>query len=114
MFKTIRILGISLVLAILQISHSYAAGYVGEGTIAFMQNAYGGWIMTTNGLNTNPDNCSINIVMLAQTYSQYKEVYSFLLSAYIAQKKVNIYVDGCHTAGYKLFSFVYTNWNPGP
>src|SRR5712691_10720487 len=109
MFKTIRMLGAFLALAALQISQGYAEGYAGPGTIAFIQNAYGQWILVTNGANSNPDNCSVNIVMLEQTHPQYKELYALLLGTFLAQKNVNIYVSGCHSAGYKLLSFVGTN-----
>jgi hypothetical protein len=89
----------------------HAGDYVGKGTISVMQNAYGGWILKTNGTANNPDGCSKNIVILEGTHDQYKEVYGLLLSAYTAAKKVNIFVDGCHANGYKKLSFVYSDWN---
>ena len=109
MFKTIRILGVFLALATLQISPGHADGYAGPGTITYLQNGYGQWILVTNGANSNPDNCSVNIVMLDRAHPQYKELYALLLGAYLAQKTVNIYVSSCHSAGYKLLSFVGTN-----
>ena len=89
----------------------YAGDYVGSGTIKMMKNAYGGWILNTNGTTNNPDGCSKNIVILESTHGQYKEVYSLLLSAYTAAKPVNIYVNGCDANGYNKFSFVYSSWN---
>lgn len=83
-------------LAIILLSaNTFAAGYVGNGTIKMMQNAYGGWIMHTNGAANNPDVCAKNTIILSSSYGpQYKEVYSFLLSAYTAVKPVQIYVNG--------------------
>ncbi len=84
-----------------------AAGYVGNGAVKFIQNAYGGWIFSTDGADSNPDECAKNIIILNGNHAQYKELYSFLLSSFMAGKKINVYVNGCHSAGYKLLSFVY-------
>ena len=88
-----------------------AAGYTGSGTIGMMQSAYGGWLLATNGPASNPDTCSNNYVLLLPSHPQYKELTAFLLAAYVASKPVNVYVDGCHSAGYKIFSFVFSTWN---
>lgn len=84
-----------------------AADYVGNGAIKFIQNAYGGWIFSTDGANANPDGCAKDIIILNGNHAQYKELYSFLLSSFMAGKKINVYVNGCHSAGYKLLSFIY-------
>jgi|SRR5882724_9535945 len=110
MFKMIKIVGVSLVLATLHISQSRAEGYIGGGTITYLQNAYATeWILFTDGTNLNPDNCSQNLVMLQRAHLQFKELYALLLAAFLTQKKVSIYVSGCHSAGYKLLSFVGTS-----
>ena len=88
-----------------------SASYVGVGEIKTMQNAYGGWLLSTSGAANNPETCSKNIVILENTHPQYKEMYSLLLAAYTANKQVNIAVQGCHEKGYKILSFVYTAWN---
>jgi len=92
-------------------SEAYCAGYVGTGTIRYLQNAYTGWIIITNGTAENPDACSKNIIYIDSNASQFKDIFSFLLTAYTAAKPVNIYVNGCNPQGYKLFSFVGSTWN---
>lgn len=89
----------------------HAGEYLGTGEITTMQNAYGGWIMNTNGANNNPDNCTKTHAILESSHNQYEELYSLLLTAYTAKKQVNINVSGCHNNGYKIISFVHTNWN---
>lgn len=90
---------------------SFAADYVGMGKINMMQNAYNGWIVKTTGLALNPSMCSKNVIMLDGNHPQYKEIYSFLLTAYTAAKDVNITVDGCDANGYKKLTMVYSTWN---
>jgi len=92
-------------------NNANAKGYLGNGEISVMQNAYGGWILSVNGDNNNPDGCSKTNVILENTHDQYKELYSMLLSSYVANKKININVNGCHSDGYKKLDFVYTKWN---
>lgn len=75
-----------------------------------MQNSYGGWIVLAAG-SPNPDSCALAHVLLPPTHSQYKELTAFLFAAYTTGKPVNIYVEGCHSAGYKQLSFVISNWN---
>src|SRR5260221_4128110 len=107
MFKMIRMLVIVLTLATLQISPGYADGYVGPGTITYLQNAYNTqWILIPSGANSNPDSFPTNIVMLDHANLQYKEGYALLLIAYLTQMTLNIYVSGCTSTGYKLLAFV--------
>ena len=108
--KSFKILSI-IFAALLYSTTILAGGYVGDGTIRMMQNAYGSWILITNGAEDNPDDCSKNTVILEKSLAQYEEVYGFLLSAYLAAKPVNIYVNGCDANGYKKFAFVYSSWN---
>ena len=98
-------------LALLPFTSNANENYLGSGEITNFQNAYGGWIFGTSGANNNPHGCSKSSVILESSHSQYKEIYSLLLSAYLSRKIVNINVSGCHEAGYKKLSFVYTKWN---
>lgn len=100
-----------LIFVFLTAGNAFSAGYVGDGTVHFMQNAYGGWIFSTNGSDDNPDQCLNNTVILESSHQQYKEIYSFLLAAYTSGKEVNIYVNGCNTAGYKKLDFIFSAWN---
>jgi len=97
---------VTSVLAMWSIS-AVAGGYLGTGKTIYMQNAYGGWILKTNGTNTNPDGCSKDNTILEPTHGQYKELYSLILSAYMANRNVRFYVDGCHYAGYMKLNFLY-------
>jgi hypothetical protein len=100
-----------MIILILVPNLSFATAYVGSGSIRTMQNAYGGWIINTNGSQDNPDNCSKNTVILQSDHGQYQEMLSFLLTAYAANKPVNVAVNGCHSAGYKKLVFVHSAWN---
>ena len=90
-------------------STATAGDYLEVGKVTFMQNAYGGWLIRTEGATSNPDNCSKDTVILEGAHSQYKEIYSFLLSSYMANRKVRLYVNGCHSAGYMKLSFLYSS-----
>lgn len=91
-------------------STAWSASYVGNSKIDKMQSAYGGWLIWLESGNANPDGCTSQTVLLQGSHHQYEELYSFLLTAYAAEKPVNIAVQGCHTSGAKLFQFVYTDW----
>lgn len=92
-------------------SPAVASGYTNNGTIKYMQQAYGGWLFSLTGSNSNPDQCQHNKILLTGTSPQFDQIYSMLLAAYLAKKPVNIYVSGCHSAGYKQFNFIFTDWN---
>ena len=106
----IAALGLRTVVAVGVASFSMSAlsgGYVGWGAVSYMQSAYGGWLLQFQGAVNNPDNCSQGeYVILLPTHPQYKELYTFLLAAHLTKEQLTVYVDGCHSAGYKLLSFV--------
>ena len=83
---------------------------MGPGQVAYLQSAYGGWLIFMSGIpspNPNPDSCPVNSgILLDPTAPQYKEHLALLMSAQIAKTPVNIFVAGCHSAGYKLLYFV--------
>jgi hypothetical protein len=101
-------------IALMYLSCIYGAlasgGYMGAGQVAYMQSAYGGWLIFMSGIpnpNPNPDGCSNNWgIFLDPGAPQYKEHLALLMSAQIAKTPINIYVAGCHGAGYKLLYFV--------
>ena len=89
---------------------AWAAGHIGVGQVQNMQSAYGGWLLFMSGTNANPDSCPVNIAILDPSFvpQQYKEYVALFMSAQIAKTPINIFVAGCHGAGYKLLYFVVT------
>lgn len=87
---------------------AHSAGYV-SGKVDIMQQAFGGWIVKLEG-NQNPDGCSKDHIILSSSVSQYDEIYSMFLTAYVAEKSLTVHVNGCDAAGYKQYSFIYANW----
>jgi hypothetical protein len=88
-----------------------SGGLMGSGQIQNMQSAYGGWLIFMTGTNANPDGCPTNIPLLIPSGPQetnYKELFAVFWSAQLTKTQVNIYVAGCHPAGYKLVYFLVT------
>jgi len=91
---------------------SWAGGYLNNAEITTMSQAYGGWILNVSHANPpNPDGCSQTNIVFLPTLSQYDEMYAILLAAYTANKKINIYVNGCHANGHMKVQFFRTTWN---
>jgi len=100
-------LPISLIFAV---SQSFASGYVGNKEIVVMTTAYDSVLLNFDSPG-NPDGCSQPNVILEPSHVRFDEMYAILLTAYTTGRKVNIFVSGCDSVGFKKAHFVRAVWD---
>jgi hypothetical protein len=87
------------------------AGQSGNGNLRTLQSAYGGWIFSIDATANNPETCSKPAFKLDPSIGDsYEQIFSLLLSAYVSNKPVTIFTNGCDTNGYNKLSMIYTSW----
>ena len=95
----ITLLGITLFLT----GQAYAGGYLGSQEITVLSTAYNEVIVNMANPG-NPDGCSQPNAILLSTHIRYDEIYAIILTAYTTGKKINIFVSGCNSLGFKQIS----------
>lgn len=86
-----------------------AAGSIASGHITMMMlyEGHTGVLLKHTNL-ADPDSCGRNdYFILPDTYPHFSEAYSLLLASYMADKKINFTVSGCHQ-GIPAIKHIYT------
>lgn len=102
----------TLILLILtSLSFNAHAAQSGNGNVATLHSAYGGWLFRIDSANNNPESCTKDQFLLQGNHSQYEQIFSFLLAAHVAAKPVVVFTNGCDANGYNIVAGIYSNWN---
>ncbi len=85
-----------LILAICLGVNAYSADYSGAGVPEIVRIVSNVGFRVSSGDFGNPEDCGIpNQIVVPQDHPQYSEIYSTVLAAYMAKKKIRFYVNSC-------------------
>lgn len=92
---------IYVILILFVSGQAYSASYSEAGVPSLVRIVSDvGFRVSSDGFG-NPEDCGIpNQIVVELDHPQYKEIYSTVLAAYMAKKKVRFYVNSCKVHGW--------------